>query len=309
MAVVPFRRISGRGRPMPFRSEVVVEFLRHGIHRAIESPDPLSVRRRERPIPLRPAIHRRVKLEPWEIGGVASLRVTPRHWQGGKTMLYFHGGGYCCCSSETHRALASRLALAAEARVLVLDYRLAPEHPFPAALDDAISAFQDLLTAGVDPRNITFAGDSAGGGLCVATLVRLRQEKRELPAGAAIFSPWVDLSLSTASLDRNAATDYLSRGVLTYFARSYLGETSSREPLASPLRADLSGLPPLLVHTGQLEVLADEGKALASRAEAAGVVTRFRQWEGCFHDFHACAPVIPDAITAIRSAGKFLGGL
>ncbi len=293
---------------MSFRADLLVELLRYGVHEAVESPEPLSIRRQERPTPLGFRIRRRVRLRHREIGGARALEITPGSWTGRRTLLYLHGGGYCCCSSDTHRALVARLALAAGARALALDYRLAPEHPFPAALDDVLAAYEALLAEGMPASEITLAGDSAGGGLVIASLVRMRETGRPLPARAAVFSPWVDLGLSTPSIERNEGTDFLSRQILEFFATSYLAGKDPRAPLASPLHADLAGLPPLFIITGELEVLADEGRILAERAEAAGVETRFREWKKCFHIFPSCAPILPEANAAIREAGAFLAG-
>lgn len=302
------RRALGRGRPMSFRADLLVEFLRYGVHRAVGSRDPLSIRRQERPTPLGARIRRRVRLQARDVGGVRALEITPESWSGRGTLLYLHGGGYCCCSSGTHRALVARLALATGVRALALDYRLAPEHPFPAPIEDVMAAHGALLSEGLPGGEVTLAGDSAGGGLAIASMVRMREEGRELPARAAVFSPWVDLSLSTPSIDRNEGTDFLSRGVLEFFSTSYLGREDPKSPLASPLYADLAGLPPLLVVTGELEILADEGRALAGRAEAAGVETTFREWKKCFHIFPSCAPILPEASAAIAETAEFLAG-
>ena len=293
---------------MSFRADLLVEFLRYGVHEAVQSSDPLSIRRQEYPTPLGVGIRRRVRLRRMEVGGVRALEITPEAWTGHGTLLYLHGGGYCCCSSDTHRALVARLALAAGVRALALDYRLAPEHPFPAPIDDVLAAYEALLAEGISADEIRLAGDSAGGGLTIASLVRMRELGHPLPARAVTFSPWVDLSLSSPSIDRNEGTDFLSRQVLEFFAKSYLAGEDPRTPLASPLHADLVGLPPLFVITGEMEVLAGEGRALAERAEAAGVETRFREWKKCFHIFPSCAPILPEAKAAIRETGAFLSG-
>src|SRR5215510_2471576 len=207
-----------------------------------------------------------------------SAPVAPAEWLrppsavAGRVVLYLHGGGYVIGSPRSHRHLAAAIASASAAIALVLDYRLAPEHPFPAAVDDAVVAYHWLLDQGIAPGHIVVAGDSAGGGLTVATLLALRDRGRPLPAGGVCISPWVDLTCSGASYTTRAERDpIVKRESVVEMARAYLGRTDAKTPLASPLHADLRGLPPLLIQVGGDEVLLDDSTQLAGQAKAAGV--------------------------------------
>ena len=222
-------------------------------------------------------------------------------------VLYLHGGGYAIGSVATHRDLAARLSSASGARVLVADYRLAPEHTFPAAVGDAAHVFDWILDQGVDPRRVAVVGDSAGGGLSVATAVARRDAGESLPAAVACFSPWVDLALTGQSLDRRAEREIvLSRRWIEACAQRYLGGTDASDPLASPLYADLRGLCPLLVLVGTEEILFDDAGRLARHAADAGVEASLEVFEDCFHLWLVFAPFAPEAIAAVDRAGAFL---
>ncbi len=313
--LVSLRRLGGRSLHPPghrrrWRTDVLTELLRRDIGVAVDH-EPARIRRFEHPTPLPANVRRQVRLEPAEVAGVPGLWVTSEHRSEDAprtTLLYLHGGGYCFCSSATHRALVAQVAIASQARCLALDYRLAPEHPFPAALDDALAAYRALVAGGTGPERLVLAGDSAGGGLALATLLRLRDAGEPLPRAAALLSPWVDLACRGESIDRNGPRDYLSRAVLERFAGHYLGAMAPETPSASPLYADLTGLPPLLVQAGSDETLLTEGRDLAARAETAGVEVRFREWPGQVHVFQAFAPYIPEAMAAIREIGDFVRG-
>jgi len=227
--------------------------------------------------------------------------------RGTTTVLYLHGGSYVLGSIATHRALAARLAAACGARALLVDYRLAPEHPFPAALDDAIGAYRWLLARGTDPRRIVLAGDSAGGGLAAATLVALRDAGDPLPAAAVLLCPWVDLEGTGPSLATNAAADpMVDRDGLLRAAAAYLGGVDPRTPLAAPLHADLAGLPPMLIQVGKSEALLDDAVRFAARARAAGVDARLEQWDEMVHVWQAFAPLVPEAGAALVQIGAFV---
>lgn len=224
-----------------------------------------------------------------------------------RALLYLHGGGYCIGSIATHRMLASDLSRAAGLRVLLLDYRLGPEHPFPAAVDDATAAYRSLLDAGLDPRRLAIAGDSAGGGLTAATLLALRDADTPLPAAAALLSPWLDLTQSGESMTSKAAVDpMVQREALQRMADAYLGGGDARAPLASPLFADLRHLPPLLVHVGTAETLLDDSTRFTERARAAGVDVTLEVFEDMVHVFHAFGFLLPEARTANAQIGAFL---
>jgi len=224
-----------------------------------------------------------------------------------RVVLYLHGGGYVIGSPTTHRFFASRLSAAVGARVLVLDYRLAPEHRFPAALDDAVGAYRWLLGLGHGPGQLSVAGDSAGGGLALAAMVALRDGGVTLPAAVACQSPWVDLSCTMPSIEARAARDVvLSRRWLTAMASHYLDGVDPASALVSPLHADLAGLPPLLVVVGTEEVLFDEAAALSSRALAAGVHAEFEAYGGCFHLWMQLAALAPEAEVGVQRVAAFL---
>ena len=222
-------------------------------------------------------------------------------------VLYLHGGGYVIGSPRSHRHLAAAIARAARARALVLDYRLAPEHPFPAALEDAVAAYRWLLAQGIAPARLVVAGDSAGGGLTVATLVALRERGLPLPAAGVSISPWVDLTCSARSYATNAGVDPIVRpAMVAEMACAYLGGADPRTPLASPLFADLSGLPPLLIHVGRDEVLLDDATGLAERAKAAGVAARLEIVPRMVHVWHWFLPMLDEAQTAVDEIGAFV---
>ena len=223
------------------------------------------------------------------------------------TVLYLHGGGYCIGSVATHRDLVSRLVRATGGRALAIDYRLAPEHPFPAALDDATAAYRWLLSSGVDPARLVIAGDSAGGGLTVATLVVLRDAGDPLPAAAVCVSPWADLECRGESITSKADLDpILRQESLLKWGKLYLGDAGPRTPLASPIHADLSGLPPLLIMMGTAELLFDDATRLAERAQAAGVDVTLEPWEEMIHAWPLFAAMLPEGQQALDRIGQFI---
>lgn len=226
-----------------------------------------------------------------------------------QVMLYLHGGGYIMGSCHSHRLLAAALAQATGARVLVLDYRLAPEHPFPAALEDAQAAYRWLVTTGIKPEHIVLAGDSAGGGLALSTLLALRDAGQQLPAKAILLSPWTDLSVSGASYVTRAERDFMiTRDYLLAEAHTYLGEQDPRTPLASPVYADLHGFPPLLIQVGSDEILLDDATRVAESAQQAGVAVTLDIIEGMWHVWHAAAAVryFPEGKAAFDQIADFV---
>lgn len=221
-------------------------------------------------------------------------------------LLYLHGGGYCLGSINTHRALVARLARAGALRALAVDYRLAPEHPFPAAVEDAVAVYRWLLAGDTKPSEIVVAGDSAGGGLTVATLLALRDSGQPLPAAGICLSPWVDLEGLGESMTTRAASDpMVDREGLLLLAAAYLGGADARSPLAAPLYADLRGLPPLLIHVGTAECLLDDATRLHERARAHGVEADIEVWDDMIHVWHAFAPLLPEAEAAIARVGAW----
>jgi len=224
-----------------------------------------------------------------------------------RVLLYLHGGGYLLGSSLGYRPLFSELARAARSRGLALDYRLAPENPFPAAVDDAVSGYRALLSQGIAPGSIAIAGDSAGGGLAVAMLVAARDAGLPMPAAAVAISPWADLGCTGASMASKAADDpSLNREGLLAMASAYLNGASPGTPLASPLYANLRGLPPLLIQVGSAEILLDDSSRLASQAGAADVEVQLEIWPHMPHVWHGFAFQLSEGRDAIAGAGAFV---
>jgi phosphinothricin tripeptide acetyl hydrolase len=248
-----------------------------------------------------------VKVERVNVPAAPAEWLRPPSAVPGRVVLYLHGGGYVIGSPRSHRHLAAAIAGAAGASALLLDYRLAPEHPFPAAVEDATAAYRWLLDQAIAPEHIVIAGDSAGGGLTVATVLALREARVPLPAGGVCISPWVDLTCSGASYATKAAADpIVRRAGVEEMARAYLGATPPRTPLASPLFADLRGLPPLLIHVGSDEVLLDDAVQLAERAKAAGVDATLEISDRMIHVWHWFLPMLDEAQTAVEAIGRFV---
>lgn len=225
----------------------------------------------------------------------------------GPTVLYCHGGGYYFCSPRTHRSIVFGLATRATARIFSLDYRLAPEHRYPAALDDATAAYRRLIALGTAPGSIVIAGDSAGGGLALATLVALRDAGEPLPAGGLLFSPWTDLAVAGASIRDNDSVDPMFCGAsIARAAQIYLGDTPATNPYASPVYADLHGLPPLFIMAGSTEVLLDDSRRVADNARAAGVDCECEVWKKMPHVWPVFAPFIPESNRALEHAAAFV---
>jgi epsilon-lactone hydrolase len=249
-----------------------------------------------------------VKCEPVNANGVKAEWITATNAAPDRVIMYLHGGGYVMGSIETHRELVARLSKAAQARGLVLDYRLAPENPFPAAVDDSITAYRWLLAQGYKPERIVIAGDSAGGGLAVSTLVALRDLGAPLPAAGVCISPWVDFEAEGESMTSRAAKDPLvTREMILNLAKMYLGEKGSlREPLAAPLNAYLNDLPPLFIQVGNSEVLLDDSTRLADKAKESGVDATLQIWDEMPHVWHLAAPILPEGQEAIDKIGEFV---
>ncbi|GJH23294.1 alpha/beta hydrolase [Caballeronia novacaledonica] len=225
------------------------------------------------------------------------------------TILYLHGGGYYFCSPRSHRAITFGLATRSNASVFSLDYRLAPEHRFPAALDDSVAAYRRLLGDGVPAQSIAIAGDSAGGGLALATLLALRDADDPLPAAAVLFSPWTDLTCSGESMRTNDGHDPMYHAsVFPLVAAQYLGAADARNPYASPVFGEFEGLPPLLIQVGDTELLLDDSTRIATKARAAGVRVELEIWRNVPHIFQIWAPFMPEARDALARAAAFIDG-
>ncbi|MFM0613350.1 alpha/beta hydrolase [Paraburkholderia nemoris] len=223
------------------------------------------------------------------------------------TVLYCHGGGYYFCSPRTHRSLVFGLATRANAPIFSLDYHLAPEHRFPAGLDDATAAYRQLIANGTPPESIVIAGDSAGGGLALATVVALRDAGDPLPAGCLLFSPWTDLAAAGATIRTNDGLDPMFSGpAIARAAQVYLGDTPATHPYASPVYADMHGLPPLFIMAGSTEVLLDDSQRVADKARAAGVDCELEVWKKMPHVWPLFTPFIPEGGRALDCAAAFV---
>jgi len=240
-------------------------------------------------------------------GGVPAEWITTPGAAEDRVILYLHGGGYVIGSINTHRELMIRFSKAASARVLGLNYRLAPEHPFPAPVEDAVAGYRWLLSQGVKPNRVTVAGDSAGGGLTVATLVAIRDAKLPMPAAGVCLSPWVDMEGIGESMTTRAKVDpMVQKQGLLGMAGLYLGGKDPRTPLAAPLYADLKGLPPLLIQVGDAETLLDDATRITERAKAAGVSVKLEVWPEMIHVWQLFASALPEGQQAIEGVGKFV---
>jgi acetyl esterase/lipase len=245
--------------------------------------------------------------EPVQAGDVPSEWIEGPRADREKVLLYFHGGGYVLGSITTHRALVARIASEAGVRALLIDYRLGPENPYPAAVEDAVRAYRFLLEEGYDPEKIVLGGDSAGGGLTFATLVALREEGEPLPAAAIALSPWVDLEGRGESMQTRADVDPMVQyDGLIAMAALYLGGASATEPTASPLHADLSALPPIYIQVGTAETLLDDSIRIEALIREVGGKVELDLYEDLIHVFQAFAPHVPESIEAIAKLGAFV---
>ncbi len=248
------------------------------------------------------------KCEPVSAGGVSAEWISVPESIHEKVMLYFHGGGYVAGSINSHREYCVRLARASKTRVLLIGYRLAPEHPFPAALEDAIKAYQWLIsTEEILPKNLVIGGESAGGGLTVATLLKLRDENMELPVAAVSLSPFMDLAVTGETVKTKVDVDPLTtQELLELDSNLYLAGEDARNPLASPLYADLKGLPPLYIQVGSAELLLDDSIRFVDAAKAAGVDVKFEIWDDMIHMFQMFAAMAPEGQDGINKIGEFV---
>lgn len=246
-----------------------------------------------------------VRYEPGEEGGVPVEWVEPQAAVGAATIVYFHGGGFVAGSPRTHRSITRALALAVGARVCVPDYRLAPEHRFPAALSDTLAVYRSLV-ARTAPGSVVVVGDSAGGNLVLATLLDARDGGAPMPAGAVAISPWSDLTGSGASIQTNARREaMLPAHKLAIAASVYAPADALQVPRVSPVFGDYRGFPPLLLHAGTTEILLDDSTRVVARARAAGVDVRLRLWRNLPHVFHAFAHYLPAARVALDEIAEF----
>jgi acetyl esterase/lipase len=241
------------------------------------------------------------------VGAMNAVRIRGEAGTARGSVLYFHGGGYQIGSTVSHREIMIRLSRAAGCDVVGFDYRLAPENRFPAAVEDGVAAWRWLLEQGASAQSVAFAGDSAGGGLAVATMLAARSQGLPLPARAVLMSPWLDMEASGETYRTRAEVDPLSRReTILAMARAYIGRAGDpRDPLASPIHADLAGLPPFLIHVGDHETVLDDSRVFTDRLGAAGVPVELVVWERMIHHFQLF-PELPEAHRSIAAIGAFL---
>ncbi|MGU3362195.1 alpha/beta hydrolase [Methylobacterium sp. M6A4_1b] len=288
---------------------------------SITQLDRIRARLAERPRPGDPAARRErldslgagyalapdVTVERAEVPGVRAEWTCTANADATRVLLFLHGGGYMAGSLASHRHVVAEAGREAGTRTLALAYRLAPEHPFPAALEDALAGYRFLLESGVAAERIVLAGESAGGGLALATVMSLRAAGLPLPRCLWLSTPWVDLALTGATLASKAAVDpLLSRAYLAELAAAYLAGSDPRAPLVSPIYGDLTGFPPMLIQVGSAEILLDDALRLAGAAAAADVPVTLAAWPHMIHAWHLFYPEVEEGRSALREAGSFL---
>lgn len=245
------------------------------------------------------------RVERTTVGHMAAEWIVPPNADPERVLYYLHGGGFVACSPATHRGIAARIAREGGTRALLVDYRLSPEFPFPTPVEDAVAGYRWLLDNGTRPEQIVIAGDSAGGSLTLATLLSVRDSGGPLPAAGVCLSPATDATLSGASFTACEKDEaMLTAAFCRQAVRCYVGDADPRTPLASPLHAELHGLPPLLVHVGTNELLLDDAVRFADKAERAGVDVTLRVWDGMWHVFHGFE--CPESRAALREIGAFV---
>ncbi len=252
------------------------------------------------------SVPKAVKIKPCPIDEMYAEYVLPQNRERGRIILYFHGGMYICGSPRGHRMHVAKFTLGSNTGAFVFDYRLAPEHPFPAAIDDSLSAYRALLNKGYAPENISFAGDSAGGGLCLATLLAIKVKGLPLPSKAVVLSPWTDLALTGESYRTNAKSCLSPHGSAQNCSRFYAGDNDPKNPLISPLYGNLKGLPPIHIYAGENEILRDDSIKFAERAKKAGVDISLTVEKGMCHCYPAFSPLFPEAKRAMDEICEFL---
>jgi monoterpene epsilon-lactone hydrolase len=247
-------------------------------------------------------------IEPLEINGLGAEWVHKVDVNNEGAVIYLHGGGFIMGSPETHREIAARLSAASDTRFLVIDYRLAPEHPFPAAMLDVIAAYDWLLEEDYPPEKVIFGGDSAGGGLAFQTLLYLKEEGRPLPAAAFFLSPPLDwVRFDGESYRTKAAVDpLLTKEMCVLNGAHYVGHNPPDTPLLFPIGMEMSGLPPLAIHVGEYEILLSDSVRLAERAQEAGVEVDLKIWPGMWHVFQTAARLVPESRQSIHEIGRFI---
>lgn len=296
---------------MSLRAEVVRLGLRFGVKRLSGPRTTVEAMRRRLAllgwlVPLPP---RGTSVKRLDLDGVKAVSVATAESRSDRHVLYLHGGGHVAAKPALYRDFTWRIATATRAVVVIVDHRLAPEHPYPASLDDAVNAYRGLIAEGADPQRLAVMGESSGGGLMLGMLLRLRDEGAPLPAAAVALSPWTDLALTGHSLKLNAKADPMIRSEeAPRLACQYLAGTDPRTPYASPLYGDPAGLPPTLFQVGSDEALLDDSVRMAERMRAAGCEVELEIWPRMPHAWHVWARMMPEAHAAIERIGAFVRG-
>ena len=308
------RRANGPLDPRwSFRTELFQTMVRRMMDRAqVKGPQWLRDVQAAVPSALPPALRKAVRFEPLLADGVPCQWVWPTSVPSSgpdEAIAYFHGGGYVSGTLDTHRELIARIAAGVGVPVLAVDYRLAPEHRYPAAHDDCLRAVRWLRTRGIEARRIAVAGDSAGGALAIATMLALRDAGEQQVAGAALLCPWVDPLAAGGSMVANERFDMITRAHLVEWAHMYAGENEITSPAITLASAKLHGLPPLLIQAGELEVLRDQIHAFAARAKDAGVDATLETEPAMYHDFQLMGSIVPEGLPAVERIVKFLRGV
>jgi len=301
------RAVLGPRRPSwTLELETVAEVLRRTA--SLSTVLPLQFQRRviDPPRPVTKPM-RAVDMQPIEAAGVSAEWFSQPGSDPDRVFLYFHGGGYSTGSINSHRDFLARLCIASGMRVLAADYRLAPEHPFPAQLEDSHRVYLWLIEEqGIRPEHIVMGGESAGAGLTLSTLVSLRDEGLPLPAGGVLISAWLDLDPRSTSMQNNRHYDFVTRIGLRSMAKRFAPLSEHRNPLVSPIHADMAGLPPLLIQVGAAETLLDDNLRCAEAARSAGVEVKLEVWPDMIHAWHVFAPMLKEGREAIRRIGEFV---
>jgi len=291
-----------------FRSRIIQRIMRDSKD-ALLGSQPIEVRRRRFDAAARRAIRvpRNVCLQTVSANGVPSDWLEPDNAVPGRAVLYLHGGAYVIGSPATHRGLAGLIAQTSQARLLLVDYRLAPEHPFPAGLEDALAAYHWLLEIGFLTEHIAIGGDSAGGGLTLSTALSLRDNQEKMPAALFLLSPWTDLTFSGDSIRTRADRDpLLHLNDEGWLVNIYANGRPLTHPYVSPLFGDLHDLPPTFIQVGTEEILYDDSSRLEQKARLAGVDVTLETWPGMWHVFQGFAPYVPESRQAIEKIAEFI---
>lgn len=249
-----------------------------------------------------------ISVTPEPIGSLYAEWVSPAQPSGQTVILYFHGGGYVSGTCKAHRGIVAKFVQNSGAMAFVFEYRLAPENPYPAALEDALTGYRHLLDMGLAPSDIVFAGDSGGGGLCLSSLLAIRDGNFPLPRRAVVLSPYTDLKCTGESHSTNLRRCLSPQGTPQAFGRHYAGDCDPALPYISPLYGDLHGLPELLIFAGSDEVLLDDSRVFAHKAQEAGTMVTLRVGDGLFHCYPAMAPMFPEASEAMKEIAAFISG-